>query len=113
VRVVADKIKGTYDNILVKSSETVTQNVAVTVTIPDSVTGDGLEEQVTAVITELLRICRNRNLNELTHADIIYSIKRDIGEIRNVKVTEPAADVELGSDKVILLGMVTVTIERE
>lgn len=113
VRAVADKIKGTYDNILVKSSETVAQNVTVTVTIPDSVTGDGLEDQVTAVITELLRIRRNRNLNELTHADIIYAIKRDIPSIRNVRVTEPAADVALESDKVILLGTVAVTVQRE
>ena len=113
VRAVADKIKGTYDNILVKSSETVTQNVAVTITIPDSVTGDGLNDQVTAVITELLRIRRNRNLNELTHADLIYSIKRDISSVKNVKVTEPAADVLLDADKVLLLGTVTITVQRE
>jgi len=112
VQAEADKIKGSYDDVLVKSSETVPQAVAVTVYIPSNVSDTGLEDAVTAAIAELLKVSTNRDLNILNQADIIYTIKSKVPAVRNVKITVPSEDIALETDKVIILGDVTVTIER-
>ena len=46
------------------------------------------------------------------NADIIFELKDKLPDIRNVKVTTPEEDVLLDSDKVIVLGKVTVTARR-
>lgn len=112
VRVEVNKIIGSYDDVLVKSSVTIEQPVTVTVTIPDTVSEEGIADNVKAAISELLQIRKNRELNELTHADLVYAIKSKVSAIRNVKVTVPTADVFLSNDKVIILGAVSVTVER-
>ncbi|WP_195282216.1 baseplate J/gp47 family protein [Harryflintia acetispora] len=112
VRSAAASIAGPYDDILVKSSVTVRQDVAVTVTVPASLYAEGLEGKAASVITELMQIRRGRALNELTHADIIYTLKGRLDEIRNVKVTTPATDLALDSDKVIIPGEITVTVQK-
>lgn len=112
VRAEVNKIIGNYDDVLVKSSTTIKQPVSVIVTIPDTVADDGIADSVKAAIAELLQIRKNRELNELTHADIVHTIKSKVTSIRNVKVIVPSEDVFLESDKVIILGEVTVTVER-
>ena len=112
VQEAVDAIKGPDDNVLVKASDTVTQNIAVTIWIPVDASDEGIENRATATLTELLRIKKGRNLNELNHADIIYAIRRDIAISRNVKVTEPAQDVMLDNNKVIVLGEVQITLMR-
>ncbi|MDR9503417.1 baseplate J/gp47 family protein [Brevibacillus agri] len=112
VRTAADQIKGPYDDVLVKSSETVSQDVAVTIWIPADADDTGLEARVKAILTDMLKIRKGRNLNELIHADIIFGIRKDNSIVRNVKVMNPPADVELDKDKVIVLGEVSVTIMR-
>lgn len=112
VRTEVNKIIGNYDDVLVKSSTTIKQPVSVIVTIPDTVADDGIADSVKAAIAELLQIRKNRELNELTHADIVHAIKSKVTSIRNVKVIVPSEDVFLESDKVIILGEVTVTVER-
>lgn len=112
VSAAANQIKGPYDDVLVKSSETVTQDVAVTIWIPPDADATGLESRVKANLTDMLRLQKGRNLNELYHADIIFGIRKDFPIVRNVRVTSPSADVVLDNDKVIVLGEVSVTIER-
>lgn len=112
VRAEVDKIRGSYDDVLVKSSTTVEQPVSVIVTIPDTMADDGIADSVKAAISELLQIRKNRELNELTHADIVHAVKSKVASVRNVKVTVPSEDVFLESDKVIILGEVSVTVER-
>lgn len=112
VQAEVNKIIGTYDNVLVKSSMTVPQNIAVTVTIPSTVTDGNITESITAAITQLLKISKDRELNELIHADIVHAIKSKVSPVRNVKVTVPEEDLFLENDKVIILGDVTVTVER-
>ncbi|EES73439.1 hypothetical protein POTG_01734 [Paenibacillus sp. oral taxon 786 str. D14] len=112
VSAAANQIKGPYDDVLVKSSETVPQDVAVTIWIPPDADATGLESRVKAILTDMLRLQKGRNLNELYHADIIFGIRKDIPIVRNVRVTSPSADVVLDTDKVIVLGEVSVTIER-
>lgn len=112
VRAEVNKIIGNYDDVLVKSSTTIKQPVSVNVTIPDTVADDGIADSVKAAIAELLQIRKNRELNELTHADIVHAIKSKVTSVRNVKVIVPSEDVFLESDKVIILGEVVVTVER-
>ena len=88
VREAVDKIAGPYDNILVKSSVTVSQNISVTVTTDTADTDEAVE---------------NRD----------HAIRSGYSGATNAAVSEPEADVKLGKDKVITLGDVSVTVERE
>lgn len=114
VRAAAAAVLGPYDNLLVKSSVTVPQDVALTVTLPAASAESGTEiaASVTAAITRLLRLSRSRELNTLTRADIIYAAKSCSSSIRNVIITTPAADVALEADKVLILGSVAVDVQR-
>lgn len=99
--------------ILVKSSVTVSQNISVTVTTDTADTDEAVENRVKAILTELLAVRRSRKLNELTLSDINHAIRSGYSGATNAAVSEPEADVKLGKDKVITLGGVSVTVERE
>ena len=75
VREAVDKIAGPYDNILVKSSVTVSQNISVTVTTDTADTDEAVENRIKAILTELLAVRRSRKLNELTLSDINHAIR--------------------------------------
>lgn len=113
VRAQANSIKGEYDNILVKSSVTVAQDISLILTVSDAVTDGDIEEKATTVIAELLKISKDRNLNELHLVDVIFALKSKIPTIRNIKFITPTEDVLLDSDKVIILGEVDATVQRE
>ena len=63
----ANKIKGPYDNILVKSSVTSETNIDITVWVEKGINTEGLSNQVTATVLSTMRISKNRALNELIH----------------------------------------------
>ncbi|MDE7010767.1 MAG: baseplate J/gp47 family protein [Oscillospiraceae bacterium] len=110
VREACETIKAPDDDVLVKSAETVVQPISLTVTVPAAISQEGMENRIAAAVTDLLKIRQRRELNELTHADLIYKVKSELPDIRNVTVTQPAADLFLDSGKVILPGTITVTI---
>lgn len=113
VRAAVDKIAGPYDNILVKSSQNIEQDIAVTVTIGDAaLTDEEVERRVEAILTELLAVRKGRKLNELNLSDINHAIRERLSSATNVKITTPGDDVLLTKDKVITLGAVTVTVKR-
>jgi hypothetical protein len=112
VSAAAEVIRGPYDDVLVKSSTTSIVNVSVKVTVASSVSTDGLADRVEATVRATMAISKDRSLNVLNHADLIYAIKRDISIVNNVTVTAPAADTVLDTDYVIIPGTVTVTIEE-
>lgn len=106
-----EEIKAPDDNILVMSSEIVTQDIAVTVTVPQSNDNSDIETRVSQAISDLLKLTKTRTLYELTHADLIFKIKSDVTTVRNVIVTTPPEDVALTNDKVIMPGTITVTVQ--
>ena len=110
-RAACETVKAPDDDILVKSAEVVTQPIALTVTVPDSTNRDGLEDRISASILDYFQISKSRVLNELTHADLIFKVKSDVSIVRNVTITAPAADLILTTDKVILPGDISVSIE--
>lgn len=113
VRAAVDKIAGPYDNILVKSSQNIEQDIAVTVTIGDAaLTDEEVERRVEAILAELLAVRKGRKLNELNLSDINHAIREGLSSATNVKITTPGDDVLLTKDKVITLGAVTVTVKR-
>jgi uncharacterized phage protein gp47/JayE len=112
VRTAAESIRAPYDNVLVKSSVTSQQNINVTVSVAVGTNTEGLVERVESTILTIMKISKNRNLNELLHSDLIFAIRRDIPSIVNVKVALPADDLILSADTVILPGTISVTIQE-
>lgn len=113
VQEAVEKIAGPYDNILVKSSVTVAQDIDVTVTTTDGAPDEKIQFRIQAILTELLAVRKSRKLNELTLSDINHAIRRSCHEATNVKIAVPTQDVRLDKDKVIILGNVSVAVERE
>lgn len=113
VREAVDKIAGPYDNILVKSSIVVPQDIEVIVTTDDVSDDAEIKGKVASVLTELLAVRKGRKFYELTISDINHAIRSSYTAAANVSVTTPAQDVKLDKDKVITLGAVTVTVRRE
>lgn len=113
VREAVEAVAGPYDNLLVKSSVTVAQEITVTVTTNTADSDDEIKTRVQAILAELLAVRRSRKLNELTLSDINHAIRSGYSGATNATVETPTADVKLEKDKVIILGAVTVTVERE
>lgn len=112
VREAVDKIAGPYDNIMVKSSVTISQNIDIIVTTNSVDEDSDIEARVKTILSELLAVRKGRKLYELTLSDINHAIRSGYEGATNVKVTTPAADIKLDKDKVITLGSVSVKIER-
>lgn len=113
VREAVGKIAGPYDNIRVKSSITVSQDIEVTVTTSDAADDTEIEAKIVSILTGLLAVRRGRKFYELTRSDINHAIRSNYTSSTNVKIAVPAQDVKLDKDKVIILGAVTVTVKRE
>lgn len=113
VREAVENISGPYDNILVKSSITVPQNIEVIVTTADTTKDDEITLRIQTILTELLAVRKGRKLYELNTSDINHAIRSGYSAASNASVIVPAEDVKLERDKVITLGTVTVTVRRE
>lgn len=78
VREAVDKIAGPYDNILVKSSETVPQDIAVTVSTSDVSSEEEIKERISSILSELLAVRKGRRFNELRRSDINFAIQQQL-----------------------------------
>lgn len=105
-------IKGPYDNVLVRSTETVIQDVAVEIDIPLDESVKGVLETAKTAILELLAIESGKSLNRLGHTDIIYEIRNKIPEARAVRVTKPSTDIELSKGKILVAGKIDITVRQ-
>lgn len=113
VRAAVEDICGPYDDILVYSSEAVTQDIDVIVTTTDTGSDEEITGQIQRLMEELLAVRKGRKLYELYVSDINYAIRSGHSAATNAAVVVPAQDVILERDKVITLGTVTVEIRRE
>lgn len=107
------KIAGPYDNVLVKGSVTVNQDIEVTITVDDTASDEEVGIRVKAILAELLAVRKGRKLHELRLSDVNRAIRNGYTGATNVQITTPAQDVVLERDKVITLGAVTVVVRRE
>lgn len=108
----AIKIKGPYDNLLVKSSETVQQDFEIVIYIAEDASDAGIKERAEAIIIDLLKIRKDRELNKLYRDDIIYALKKDIQVYKKADILSPVDDIILSNDRVIILGSLNISVER-
>lgn len=80
----ADEIKAPHDNLLVKSSETYIQNVDVVIHIASDASDEGIVERGEAIIIDLMKIDKNRELNKLYRDDLVYALKKILQPTRNL-----------------------------
>lgn len=113
VRDAVDKIAGPYDNVLVKSSTTVSQDIEVTVSTSDVSEDEDIKNRISAILAELLAVRKGRRFNELRRSDINFAIRSNYSAATNAEIITPAEDMVLEKDKVITLGSVSVTVRRE
>lgn len=113
VETAANKIKGEYDNLLVKSAVTVPLDISIHIMLPTLTNDSNIKERVTALIINYFKIQKERNLNEFITIDLIYVLKSNIPLIKNVKIENPDGDVLLEKDKVIILGQIAVDVTVE
>lgn len=113
VKAAVDTIAGAYDNISVRGSTTISQDVTLTVTVADVASDEEVENRVKAILSELLAVRKGRKLYELRLSDINHAVRTGYTGSTNVEISLPAADVKLERDKVITLGTVSVTVRRE
>lgn len=113
VRKAVNEIVGPYDDVLVKSSVTVAQDVTVDITVNDASSDEEAISKTIAIVTEHLAVRKGRKLNELIRSDLNFAVRNGYKETTNAEIIEPDQDVKLTRDKVIILGNVTVNVRRE
>jgi len=111
VEVEAIAIKGPYDNLLVKSSETVLQDIEIVIYIAEDASDEGIVEIAETTIMDLLAVKIDRELNKLYLDDIRYALKNAIKVLKKTTFISPDDDVLLTNDKVIILGSLNITVE--
>lgn len=108
-----ESIKGVYDDVLVKSAETVSIDVSLILYIDYSASEEGLQERAITYVKEYFEISNKRELNTLYLSELIFYVRKNLDEeITAVKITEPEEDIKLEKHKVIILNQVNVSIER-
>lgn len=112
VNTAISSVIGAYDDVLIKSSQNVKQDIHIKIQVPEAPKYDETDNKVQAALLSLLQLSSDRKLNELNISDIIYACKSAEPAIRNVKVMTPAADVLLNTDQVIVAGTLTIDMER-
>lgn len=108
-----EDIKGVYDNVVVKSAQTVLIDIDLTLYIGQNVAESNLEERAINYLKEYFKINKNRSLNKLYLSEIIYYVRSKLGDdVVAIKITKPLKDQALTKDKVIVLGNAVISIER-
>lgn len=113
VKAKAETIKGSYDNLMVKSSTTSAVDIDVVLIMPDSASIETVEADAVTAIKNLLKVSKVRKMNELTLVDLICCIKNAIPDVKNMRFTKPTADISLANGVVIVAGNITITVQRE
>lgn len=107
------EIKGDYDNLLIKSAETVYQDIDVMIELPELISDEGVEEKARYAVEKYFKVSMSRKLNELVLLDLYIAIKQEIPVLKNIKIKKPATDIKLAKGNVILLGKLDVTVVWE
>ena len=105
-------ISGPYDDVLVKSAETVSIDVSMVLYLEEMISDEGLIERASQYAKEYFQITTDRQLNHLYLSELIFYIRKNMNEVRGIKIESPSQDIILGREKVIILGTVEVSIER-
>lgn len=107
-----EKIKGVYDNVLVKSAEVHKVSIDLVLYIELNTSEEGLQQKVIEYARDYFSIKNRKKLNVLYLSELIFYIRKNTEELEGVKILEPTADLILEKNKIIVLENVTVTVER-
>ena len=105
-------IIGLYDDLLVRSAETVSVDVQMILYIKEGIDDTGLVEEATKYTREYFRLTTDRELNVLYVSEISFYVRKNISELKGIKIVTPEDDIILSNEKVIILGSVNVSVER-
>lgn len=103
-------LKGNYDDFLCKSATIIRQDISLTVYLAKDVSTDGIGEQCSYLIENMLKLGERQELNCLYLDDIRVLLAENIRDYKRSVFDKPEADVELTKDKVIMAGKITVEV---
>lgn len=103
-------LKGNYDDFLYKSALIEKQEIALTLYISKNMSTVGVKETAENVIRDAMRLQNRTELNCLYMDDIRYAMKKYIPDYKRAVFTSPEDDIELGKDKVVMLGDLEVKV---
>lgn len=108
-----ETVRGDYDNLLVKSAAAVYQDLTLLVIMPRLGETEGVRERAILAVENYFAINTDRTLNELILLDILYQVKQEIPEAKNIRLLKPEEDVKLDKGQVICLGAMDISVTRE
>lgn len=106
-----EPLKNEYEDFLVKSAEIVYQDFEFTVYVSEDANLEGKKELAETIVKDVMQLNREE-LHTFYRDTMIAELKKRLPNyIRTVFVT-PSQDVELGQDKIIMLGQLSISVER-
>lgn len=103
-------LKGNYDDFLYKSASVKEQDIVLSLYISKNVPTDGVREAAENIIRNTMYLQNRTELNCLYMDDIRYAMKKGIPDYKRAVFVKPNNDIELGKDKVIMLGSLDVRV---
>ena len=106
-----EPLKGNYEDYLVKSSEVVRQDFELVIYLAADVATDGVDTQAARLIEEMMALSRGE-MNTLYRDKIIQVLATKLDNYRKTDILQPAEDMILEQNKVIMVGNITVTVRN-
>lgn len=107
-----ETIRGVYDDVLVKSAETVSTDIEMILYLPKYISEEGLQERAIEYIRDYFKIDKSRQLHTLYLSELIFHVRKNMEELEGIKIVQPSKDLALERNKVIILGTIDVKLER-
>lgn len=104
-------IKGNYDDVLIKSSETVMTDFEIVIYLSENASHEGVVDQAESIVKNLMSLS-DRELNVLYKDEIVHALKNSIVNYRRSDIIKPVGDIELDADKVLILGNIEISVKN-
>ena len=111
VSVAIEPLKGNYEDYLVRSSVIVRQDFELVIHLAEDVSTDGVDEKAAHLIDDLMKLTRDE-LNVLYKDSIVNKLGTNIENYRKTDIIQPAEDIILDRDKVIMAGEISISVKN-
>lgn len=111
VSAAVDKLKGNYEDYLVKSAEISRQDFVLTIWLAENASKDGVKEAAEDIINSLLGINR-KELNRFYRDSLIQAFAERIIDYRTADITIPAGNIMLDKGTVVLAGDISINVKN-
>ncbi len=102
-------LKGQYADYLVRSSEVCFQDFILKIYLSKDASTEGVEEQAANLIKDMMLLSRSEK-NILYRDSIIGILSNKLEGYRKTNIIEPASDLYLEDDKVIMVGKISIEV---